>query len=233
MDYIEYLKGFSIFTIVVMHYFSVFFSDSFIISKSLSLGGTGVHAFIFISGFGLAWSLLHKEKFSISAFYYKRFLKVYSPYIITVSLIFLLNIFIPVYDDGWYAYLGHVFLFKMFFESIIGSYGYHFWFLSTIIQCYMLFPLLFRMEAKMKVYFVVLCVVLSLSWSVYIVVIDKQEVRVWNSFCLQYIWEFVFGIFIARCMKNIRFRFWNLQVWKSALMAIVFSKHFCIVSNPI
>ena len=60
---IDYLKGFSILTIVVMHLIQAYMTKlSSIISILATVGGTGVHVFIFCSGFGLYLSHAKRPK---------------------------------------------------------------------------------------------------------------------------------------------------------------------------
>ena len=56
---IDFAKGFSILTIILMHLLQSFVSElPTLLKTAMSLGGTGVHIFIFCSGFGLYLSHL-------------------------------------------------------------------------------------------------------------------------------------------------------------------------------
>lgn len=138
LELVDFLKGFSIFTIVVMHLMSGHIGG--IISKALSFGGAGVHVFIMCSGFGLYLSYLNRP-LSYGKFLRKRFLKVYVPY----ALIVIISALIPFYNtspEKWEQLLSHVFLYKMFVWDYMESYGAHLWFVSTIIQFYLCWPLI-------------------------------------------------------------------------------------------
>lgn len=91
LEVIDYLRGFSILTIVLMHLIQSY-SIPQIIRTASSFGGAGVHVFILCSGFGLYLSHLNKP-LSYSNFLKRRFIKVYVPYI----LIILLSASIPFY----------------------------------------------------------------------------------------------------------------------------------------
>ena len=134
LDVVNFLKGFSILTIVLMHYLDRLEGLPNVFYYAIDFGGSGVHSFIFLSGFGLALSHYNRPINNWLIFYRKRLLKVYIPYSIFVIFIACFNLFIPLYKDGLYALLGHLFLYKMFDNSIMTSYGYHLWFISTIIQ---------------------------------------------------------------------------------------------------
>jgi len=111
-------------------------------------GGMGVHLFFVLSGFGLGLS----AKIKATSFYKKRFIKILIPYYIVILIIYAINVIHPVYEDGsLYALCGHLFLYKMFDKNIITSFGYHFWFLSTIIQFYIIFPLIIVIKQKQSI----------------------------------------------------------------------------------
>lgn len=59
LEIVNYLKGFSILTIVLMHLIQSYDIPK-IIRTASSFGGAGVHVFILCSGFGLFLSQLNK-----------------------------------------------------------------------------------------------------------------------------------------------------------------------------
>ena len=59
LEVIDFLRGFSIFTIVLMHLLQSFPISPFLMAAS-SFGGAGVHVFILCSGFGLYLSYLNR-----------------------------------------------------------------------------------------------------------------------------------------------------------------------------
>lgn len=201
IELIEFLKGFSILTIVIFHYLQTFHWQN-IAGKLIFFGGTGVHLFIFLSGFGLYYSYLHKPV-TFPEFLKKRISKVYIPYLIIVIVSALFACLIPVYEGSWYAFGGHVFLYKMFDESIIGSYGYPLWFISLIIQFYLMFYSFLWVIKKIEMKnFLYLSFLLSFIWVIYIIFSDKDVYRIWNSFFLKYLWEFSLGMYTALKYKE-------------------------------
>jgi peptidoglycan/LPS O-acetylase OafA/YrhL len=192
--YISFAKAFSIITIVIYHYTMDMPLPPNIL-KVLSLGGGGVHLFIFASGFGLASS----KYLDFKSYINKRFSKVYLPYLIAVTLIFLVNMYLHLYKDNYHAYLSHVFLYKMFFDKYVGSFGYQLWFISTIIQFYLVFPLLSHLVNKYPWKSVLgISIAISIIYAIAISLLGYGESRVVGSFFLQYLWEFVLGMVIAR-----------------------------------
>jgi len=85
IELVDFLKGFSMFSIVAFHVLKVLPIPYFFI-EIMKFGGTGVHVFIFVSGFGLYYSFLRKPMTYVE-FIKKRFVKVYIPYIIVVTII--------------------------------------------------------------------------------------------------------------------------------------------------
>ena len=196
LEVIDFLRGFSIFTIVLMHLLQSFPISPFLMAAS-SFGGAGVHVFILCSGFGLYLSYLNRPLTYIQ-FLKRRFLKVYLPYIIII----LISALIPFYNtssDKLLQVLSHVFLFKMFFNDLESSFGLQMWFVSTIIQFYLLWPLLLKLFNKSTG--VIYALLISLLWTTIVAMLGKSDVRVWNSFFLQYLWEFVLGMYLAKCYK--------------------------------
>lgn len=201
-EIIDYLKGFSILTIVLMHYIQKVQSLPSIVLKGISLGGSGVHIFFFCSGLGLYLSYL-KHKTNFSEFIKKRFLKIYIPYIIIVFISF----FCPYMysgNDRITALLSHVFLFKMFVPKYEDSFGGQLWFISTIIQFYLIFIPLCKIKDKFKnsKKFLLLSLLISLTWWLLCYFTETTEVRVISSAMFQYLWEFSLGMCVAEKIKN-------------------------------
>lgn len=193
LDIVDFLRGFSIFTIVLMHLFQSYPMPN-ILYKIFSFGGAGVHVFILCSGFGLYLSYLYKP-LKYKDFLKRRFTKVYIPYIIVI----LASALIPFYntsEDKWFQLLSHVFLFKMFDETLESSYGGQMWFVSTIIQFYVLWPIILKLF-KNKYSFVI-SLFISLLWATFVGITGHAEQRIWNSFFLQYLWEFILGMHLAK-----------------------------------
>ena len=73
-------------------------------------------------------------------------------------------------------------------------------FISTIIQFYLVWPLIVRLVKNRGGYFVALAI--SLSWSTIVGIFGYEEMRPWGSFFLQYLWEFCLGMWIADKIFN-------------------------------
>lgn len=195
---INYLKGFSILTIVIMHLIQGYITGlPTILHKLTAFGGSGVHVFFLCSGIGLYLSYI-KNKLTFKEFIIKRISKIYIPYIIIVIISFLVP-WLYTENDRLIALFSHVFLFKMFFEQYEQSFGVQFWFVSTIIQLYVLFIPMCKIKQKIKnnKMFLSIFLIISVIWWLFVYIVNLGKIRIWNSFCLQYIWEFAFGMVIA------------------------------------
>lgn len=201
LDIIEFLKGYSIFTIIVYHYLQAARLPS-PYDQLISFGGTGVHLFVLLSGFGLYLSYLHKP-LPYAAHIRKRVSKIYIPYIVVVLISAFISLFIPLFENSWYALGGHIFLYKMFDESIVASYGYPLWFISMILQFYIVFyAIIFFAERMKSMWFILCCAALSIFWMAFVIGIGESSSRIWNSFFLRYLWEFALGMVIAAIYKK-------------------------------
>jgi len=218
MAEVDYLKGFSILTIALMHLLQMMPDMPQKIITLSAIGGTGVHVFFLCSGIGLYTSYL-KRRVSFGEFIGKRFLRIYIPYIIVVLIAF----FIPwMYsgEDRVSALLSHVFLYKMFVPGYTESFGVHFWFISTIFQLYVLFIPMCRLKEKLSGrVFVLIFGGISVAWWLLCCCLGIGDVRIWGSFCLQYIWEFALGFVIAERVHNgktYKLDYWLLLVLAAA-----------------
>ena len=188
---VDFLRGFSIFTIVLMHLVQSYDIPSWLM-KATSFGGAGVHVFILCSGFGLYLSYLHKP-LGYKDFIKKRFSRIYFP----MAVVCLLTAVWMAYQgkDVLMPLLSNLLLFKMFVPELESSMGGQMWFISTIIQFYVAWPLIVKlMNVKRGLLYALL---ISLMWSTLVGLLGFGEERVWNSFFLQYLWEFCLGMKLA------------------------------------
>lgn len=194
---IDYLKGFSIFTIVLMHLLQMYINGlPNIIKTASSIGGSGVHVFLLCSGFGLCYSYLCKS-IGFKDFIKRRFFKIYIPYIVIVLISALLP-FMYEYPNRGIAVLSHILLFKMFVPKYEQSFGVHLWYMSTIIQFYLIFIPIYKLKAKYGTKkFIIGSFLTSILWWILIVILGLENERVWSSFFLQYLWEFSLGMCVA------------------------------------
>ena len=142
LDIVDFWRGFSIFTIVLMHLVQSYPIGN-LLMKASSFGGAGVHVFILCSGFGLYLSYL-KKPVGYRDFLRRRFGKVWIPYIVAVLL---WSIWLLIAEGVFplREVLSHVLLYKMFSTELDISVCYPYWFISTIIQFYFVWPLVVKL----------------------------------------------------------------------------------------
>ncbi|MCR4902032.1 MAG: acyltransferase [Butyrivibrio sp.] len=194
---ITYGKGMAIIAIVLYHLFVAFLSVPPIVKTASGFGGAGVHVFFLCSGFGLMFSHIRKP-LTFIPFIKKRFKKIYIPYVIVILITFCLPAFFGTRVNRVLVLFSHVFLFKMFVPALEDTFGGHFWYISTIIQFYFVFVILAKLLLKYgKKKFLTASCSISFLWALLVYFLGFSEIRVWNSFFLQYLWEFALGMVIA------------------------------------
>lgn len=151
----ESLKGFAILAIIFSHIGYSLSSQSFLYPFSI-LAGVGVNLFLFLSGFGLASSALHKP-LSILAFYKKRLPKLFLPMWFVLIIYLLLDYFV----------LAKTYPPTTIFQSFLGFFpvadlftniNSPLWYFSLILYFYLLFPLLFWKKYRFLSPFIMLAV---------------------------------------------------------------------------
>lgn len=194
---IDFLREYSIFTIALMHL--VMGSVTGVYFKATLFGGAGVHVFILCSGLGLYMSYL-KKPLSYSNFLRRRFGKIWTPYAIAVLLWGLWYLF----STGYFPMrevASHLLIYKMFSTVLDTSLCYPYWFISTIVQFYLCWPLIVK-TYKMRMGRLTFLLI-SLLWSAIVGLLGLEDDRPWGSFFLQYLWEFGLGMWIAeRCLMS-------------------------------
>ena len=193
-EIIDMAKAFSIFQMYMRHIPSI-------ISIVASVGSTGVQIFIFCSGFGLYLSQI-RYPVNYKEFIVHRFLKIYIPYVCIV----LITSVVPYMYSGMdriVALCSHIFLFKMFVPQYTESFGVQFWFISTIIQFYVLFQPICWLKQKLgKKFFLILSLAISIYWWILITVLGKTSIRIWNSCIFKFFWIFVLGMIVAEYLND-------------------------------
>ncbi|MEL6262640.1 MAG: acyltransferase [Cyanobacteria bacterium J06626_6] len=218
LNFIDFGKGFAILGIVVFHYSQSFVSGVW--EQAIQIGGAGVHLFVIFSGFTL---FLSSRRLTAGGFYRRRFSRVIIPYYLFVCLVFLTKQVYPIYpQDGLYAFFGHLFWYKMFDESIITSLGYHLWFMSLIIQLYLLYPFLSELMRRLRpVRFALLAVAVSFCFWAVTAYLGLSDMRVFQNSCLSHLWEFALGMAAADAYKKNADFFNGVSARQMIVLAVV------------
>ncbi|NJN26109.1 MAG: acyltransferase [Cyclobacteriaceae bacterium] len=215
--YIDFAKSFAIVSIVLYHICLNLPMLPMWFKQISWFGGTGIHLFFFISGFGISMS----KWAGFKNFLNRRFLKIYLPYFIFIMILIPVNTIWVIYpQEGRNVYLSHILLYKMFVPEYINSLGGHFWFLSTIFQFYLCYPLLriFKLHVSDHL-FLLASFLISIGYML-IVSYYGFNSRVATSCFLLYLWEFSLGIYLAEKFKATGYKFWDLKLWFVVLIAI-------------
>lgn len=199
IEYIDWARGYAIFTIVCYHALQRAALPP-LGQQAIVFGGTGVHLFFLLSGFGLA---LSQNSLSAPVFYKRRLLKVWLPYVLALTISWLAAMSFGLFADGFDAWLAGAGLYQMFSERYIESFGGHFWFISAIVQFYLVFPVLSWCQNRLQrnggqVLFVALALGISVGWWLLVFFLEKGNSRPWNSCFLQFLWEFALGMALAK-----------------------------------
>lgn len=215
LQVVDFARGFAIFTIVLMHLSIVLELPSFL-KNAIALGGAGVHVFILCSGFGLYLSHLNKP-LDCATYLRRRVYKCYLPYMIAVLLWVAFKIMISQNVD-WQVVASHLLLYKMFNAKLDVSLCYFYWFISTIIQFYIFWPLILRlMQLRRGLLF---AIAISLLWAVLVGFLGLSESRPWGSCFMQYLWEFCLGMWMASKADLIEQQITKLPCLTVTLVAI-------------
>ena len=78
--------------------------------------------------------------------------------------------------------------------------------------------------------FILLGVVISICWGIFIFLINKSEFRAWGSFAFQFIWEFMLGMVCAEKFHNNKYAFWNQRKITLALVALAGLVVYCLMA---
>jgi peptidoglycan/LPS O-acetylase OafA/YrhL len=216
LPYIDFAKGYAILTIMLFHALQRVDLPA-LAQKAIVFGGTGVHLFFLLSGFGL---MLSKHSGSALAFYQRRLYKVWWPYALALTLALGCAMGMGMFPDGWQAWLAGVLGYQMFVPAYIESFGGHYWFISAIFQFYIVFPALLWLFHRVgnRLNFSLLCLSVSMTWWIAVFLLDKGSVRTWNSFFLQFLWEFGLGMAFADglqqgTLNSIGQKYWQYGRW--------------------
>lgn len=199
IEYIDFAKGYAMLSIVLYHYFQKMGLHGGL-DKAIIFGGTGIHLFFVLSGFGLTLS----RPTGWMDFYKRRLSKIYIPFAVALTLSFIADHFFGFFGSGWDAWLAGIFMVHGAKSAWIESFGGHFWFIATILEFYLLYPLLVRWNARLghPWGFWGLSLLLSACWWELLFLTGNETNRLWCGFFPQFLWEFVLGMVLAQTYQG-------------------------------
>ncbi len=135
------LKGLAILAVVFSHIGYFLITDhSFLFPLSV-LAGAGINLFLFLSGYGLTSSALHKH-YSIAQFYKRRLLKLFTPLWISLVVFLSLDFFILKISYSW-SFIGSAIVGVFSHADLYHDFNAPLWYFSLILFYYLIFPLVF------------------------------------------------------------------------------------------
>lgn len=223
-----------------------------ILMAPFAYGFGAVSVFLMLSGFGLTWSLLQKNSAAVKwgEFYLKKFRRLLVPFYISVLITFLLLAFrnwaFPNLSwwpsFGWLDYLKLVIPpFLVFDVHLLQQLEGAYWYITIILQFYLIYPLLYLLLKKMGTgKFLIVMLVLTLVYRVMatygyglwgIAFLDTAPMGVvspaqnsYYGFCffLPRLFEFAMGMALASWQnKNGRALDWLTLEWLAGKFALL------------
>lgn len=159
----------------------------FLVFSPMTFGWVGVPVFFVLSGFLIHWTTLKSGKFNLSHFYWKRFWRIYPPYLLAV-IVFATKSGQITTDVG--NVLSHIFLVHNFSSESNVFYGISpaFWTIAIEMQFYLLYPILLIFHRKIGIRKILLISLLFSLTARLILAIASG----WNnepSFDLNHLWR--------------------------------------------
>jgi len=187
-------KGVSLILLLWHHLFYRHLEYGMLIKETADIAKVCVAIFILLSGYGLSESIKNR-KIGLFEFYKNRLIKLYLNYWFIIAIFVPIGIFFmdrslsSVFGSHEYIkLLIQISGFHMYFSI---GYGYNatWWFMSLIISLYLLFPLLYVLVKRFRLWSIVFALVVL--WIPY---------RYFGSFVIIQKWllPFILGIYISR-----------------------------------
>lgn len=202
LDNTNYCKGIAIILMIVHHLFwnvpgiGTMIGDISLSQRIGIVGKVCVSIFLFLSGFGLYKST--KENFSVKYYYSTKLFKLYMNYLFIVCTSVII-IFMFFYDKVFNVISSGMQLIKDILLSLTGlqyiiDYGGingAWWFMTVIIVCYLIFPIIKIGLERYKTKFLIMIFIMSFSS-----LIPLEGVKIFDI--ISWIFPFVFGIYVAQ-----------------------------------
>lgn len=163
---LDLLRGVAILGVVFCHYFSIVYVDRcwldwgenglvkfsqapetlYHLAYLLRVGELGVALFFVLSGYCIQLSIFNPErpKFSVPEFYWRRFWRIYPPYL-AVLLVF----YFAIIGGDVGQFYSHLFFVHNFSRETLTGINTSFWSLPIEFQLYLLFPIALWMQKKL------------------------------------------------------------------------------------
>ncbi|MBA3272936.1 MAG: acyltransferase [Chthoniobacterales bacterium] len=166
LDRIDVLRAVAIIAVFLLHWFGYAYgtdhlewkglmrdpstapAPSFMAFFPLSFGWMGVPLFFVISGFCIHASALKNNELRIGRFFWRRFWRIYPPYVAALLFAILLSDTDLTTSEGRAQLWSHLLLVHNFRADWIFALNGVFWSLAVEAQLYLLYPLLWQMRRR-------------------------------------------------------------------------------------
>ncbi len=171
----------------------------------ISFGSLGVNLFIIASGVGLTLSRNH-DRTKFFQFIKKRLLRIFPLYWAILAFYLLIEI-IKNHPINYIDYAVHFLAIQNFFPQYLLSIAAPFWFISTIIQLYILFPFLYALSKRHWVVPIILAILFKIF-------VAPQLIAFFGGgrFFTEYIIDFTVGITLGNILVA-RPQIFNSKKW--------------------
>lgn len=209
-----YGRVIAILMIVLFHLFdSVHKADPtafhHLIFKATHFGSQGIHFFFFISAFFLYLKYDHISNYNVQFFSWlkKRFYKLYPTYLASIFIITGLYYIFNYQVVSLHEIIVNIIpIIRNFDGYYIHSINGNFWFLHTLIEFYLVFPLLVFLMKKMQTvifllftYFLVITYIIAYT---YYFSVDSNALNPYSALFINYLYDFSLGMVLAKYFKT-------------------------------
>jgi peptidoglycan/LPS O-acetylase OafA/YrhL len=210
---------------------------AYVLWYPLSFAWCGVALFFVISGFVIHWSFLNARHFSLRAFFWRRFWRIYPPYAVAV-LFFLWYHEVDLRTaKGFFQAVSHLLLIHNFHPASLFGVSGVFWSLAVECQFYLIYPLVLWARRRfgdnlpgmrMALWMTLL---VSVAWQALSLARMDWDNTYTNLFAWQFtlaLWfDWTIGAYIAECFYNNAraFRF-SVLGWPVMLLLLVAASFF-------
>ncbi|WP_455614568.1 acyltransferase family protein [Bacteroides congonensis] len=187
------IMGVSALMIIICHVQGIDFSHFPIVKKLIWFGNYGVEFFLFVSGFGMFYSLDNMDT-GLIHWYKKRYIRILVPYVLITSLLYPLRLIFGG-DFGIRDFLLHI--------TTLEFWMYHkgAWFIAMLFPLYLITPLIARLFDRMQKRFLAMLVLMIIFLILSQIPIDNNIIQNIQFVCAR-VPIFLLGLGIAPWIKE-------------------------------
>ena len=227
------LKGLSILAVVGLHLLTFVPPNNFFKTPTnylfLSIDQVlrfCVPVFIFLSGFGLSLKY-QNQKLNLKQFYLSRLSKLLPLYLLWSTY----YLFLSEWIKPWWKVLETGPVWKIL---ALGWADYHLYFVSVILQLYLLYPVLNKLAKKHLNLTLYLSLVMQIGLYAYFSFTQNPPPdQIQNTFFLSWIFYFVFGIYLSLKKNFISTKLSLFLIFFGLLFSILDTYHYLNISRNI